>query len=72
MTSDRMGGVGLHFITVQEFARLARVSRRTIDRYRQNRPTGFPREFDMGRGQSPRPRFKIDEVKRWLDSRALW
>lgn len=51
---------------------MARVSRRTIDRYRKNRPSGFPTEYDMGRGEVPRPRFRIDEVTKWLDSRALW
>jgi hypothetical protein len=61
-----------HFITVEEFAKLARVSRRTIDRYRQARPSGFPTEYDIGRGTVPRPRFRFDEVRRWLDSRALW
>lgn len=61
-----------HFVTVDEFARMARVSRRTIDRYRLSRPPGFPKEHDMGRGKAPRPRFKLDEVRRWLDSRALW
>lgn len=61
-----------HFITVEDFARLARVSRRTIDRYRRARPSGFPREYDIGRGMVPRPRFKLDEVHQWLDSRALW
>ena len=64
--------LGPHFITVEEFARLARVSRRTLDRYRRARPFGFPTEFDMGRGKIPRPRFKLNEVQRWLDSRALW
>lgn len=60
------------FITVEEFACLARVSRRTIDRYRQARPLGFPAEYDFGRGSVPRPRFKLDDVRQWLDSRALW
>jgi predicted DNA-binding transcriptional regulator AlpA len=72
MSECRPNVPGLHFITVEEFAQLARVSRRTIDRYRQARPTGFPTEFDMGRGKIPRPRFKLKEVQQWLDSRALW
>ena len=63
---------GSHFITVEEFATLARVSRRTIDRFRRTRPSGFPTEYDIGRGTVPRPRFKFDEVQQWLDSRALW
>ena len=61
-----------HFITVDEFAELARISRRTLNRYRRKRPTGFPTEYDVGRGVTPRPRFKLDEVRQWLDSRALW
>jgi predicted DNA-binding transcriptional regulator AlpA len=60
------------FITADDFARLARVSRKTIDRYRRARPSGFPTEYDIGRGKSPRPRFKLDDVQQWLDSRALW
>ena len=32
------------FITVDEFAGLARLSRRQIDRLRGRRPAGFPRE----------------------------
>ena len=63
---------GPHFITVEEFAALARVSHRTIDRFRHARPSGFPTEYDIGHGTVPRPRFKLDEVRRWLDSRALW
>lgn len=62
----------LQFITVEEFAEMAHVSRRTIDRYRQARPQGFPPEYDMGRGKIPRPRFKLDDVQNWLNSRALW
>lgn len=64
-----------HFITVTEFAELARLSRRQIDRLRQRRPPGFPREFELGSGGSKFrrcPRFKLAEVNRWLDSRALW
>lgn len=61
-----------HFITVTEFAALARVSRRTIDRYREAKPSGFPREYDVGRGSIPRPRFKLEDVRVWLESRALW
>ena len=61
-----------HFSTIDEFAELARISRRTLSRYRRKRPVGFPTEYDMGRGSTPRPRFKLDEVRKWLDSRALW
>lgn len=59
-------------ITVEDFARIARLSRRTIDRYRRARPAGFPREYDLGRGTMPRPRFKLGDVLQWIDSRALW
>lgn len=60
------------FLTVEEFARIARVSRRTIDRYRRDRPLGFPKEYDLSRGSVPRPRFKASEVLRWVETRALW
>ena len=39
-------------ITVEEFARLARLSRRQIDRLRQRRAPGFPREYELGSGSS--------------------
>ncbi len=63
------------FVTVAEFAKLARLSRRQIDRLRQRRPTGFPKEHDFGTTPSKFrrcPRFKLREVLYWLDSRALW
>jgi predicted DNA-binding transcriptional regulator AlpA len=60
------------FITVEDFARLARLSRRTIDRYRHDRPPGFPKEYDVSRGKVPRPRFKLADVLVWMESRALW
>lgn len=63
------------YITVDEFADLARLSRRQIDRLRKKRPSGFPREYELGSGISKYrscPRFKRLEVDRWLDSRALW
>lgn len=62
-------------ITVDEFAILARLSRRQIDRLRQRRPTGFPREYELGSGGGKYrrcPRFKLSDVEKWLDSRALW
>jgi len=62
-------------ITVEEFARLARLSRRQIDRLRKSRPAGFPREFELSSGMSKHrscPRFKRTEVDAWLESRALW
>lgn len=63
------------FVTADEFAALARLSRRQIDRLRKERPTGFPREYELGSGLSKYrscPRFKRIDVDRWLDSRALW
>lgn len=63
---------GEQFITVVEFARMARVSRRTLDRYRADRATGFPKEYDVSRGRVPRPRFKLADVLAWMDTRALW
>ena len=60
------------FLTVEEFARVARMSRRTIDRYRRDRPIGFPKEYDLSRGSVPRPRFKVSGVLRWMETRALW
>lgn len=62
-------------ITVAEFAGLARLSRRQIDRLRRRRPAGFPREYELSSGLSKYrrcPRFKLTDVQRWLDSRALW
>jgi predicted DNA-binding transcriptional regulator AlpA len=62
-------------ITVEEFAVMARLSRRQIDRLRRRRPDGFPREYELGSTISKYrrcPRFKLAEVERWLDSRALW
>ena len=62
-------------ITAGEFAALARLSRRHIDRLRIRRPVGFPREYELGAGTSRYrrcPRFKLAEVKKWLESRALW
>lgn len=38
------------FIAVDDFARSASLSRRTIDLYRHDRPTGFTRENDLSRG----------------------
>ena len=60
------------FISVEDFARIARLSRRTIDRYRRDRPAGFPKEYDVSRGRIPRPRFKLADVLAWLETRALW
>ncbi len=68
-------GLSSDFVTADEFALLARISRRQIDRLRKRRPPGFPHEFELGSGLSKFrscPRFKRSEVDRWLDSRALW
>ncbi len=62
-------------ITVEEFAQLARLSRRQVDRLRKRRPDGFPREYELGSGSSKYrrcPRFRLVEVQSWLDSRMLW
>lgn len=62
-------------ITADEFAAMARLSRRQIDRLRKSRPPGFPREYELGSTTSKYrncPRFRLVEVQRWLDSRALW
>ena len=62
-------------ITVGEFAGLARLSRRQIDRLRERRPEGFPREYELGSGSSKYrrcPRFRLADVECWLESRALW
>ncbi len=62
-------------LTVEEFAELARLSRRQIDRLRKIRPAGFPHELEMGSGRSKHrrcPRFRRSEVESWIDSRALW
>ena len=66
---------GTDFITVDEFAIMARLSRRQIDRLRKGRLPGFPREHELGSGSSKFrrcPRFRRSDVERWLDSRALW
>ncbi len=73
MTGSRSIEDGM--ITVEEFARLARLSRRQIDRLRKRRAPGFPREHELGSGSSKYrrcPRFRLAEVQKWLDSRALW
>ncbi len=62
-------------ISVEEFARLAGLSRRQIDRLRARRPAGFPGELELGSGGSKYrrcPRFRLVDVRKWLDSRTLW
>jgi predicted DNA-binding transcriptional regulator AlpA len=66
---------GLELLTVSEFAVLARLSRRQIDRLRKQRPPGFPRELELGSGKSAFhncPRFNRKDIETWLMSRALW
>ena len=63
------------FVTVEEFARRARLSRRQLDRLRKRRPPGFPTEYELGDSTSRFrrcPRFKLADVDVWLESRALW
>lgn len=74
-SADQPITVRSDLVTADEFAELARLSRRQIDRLRKDRPTGFPKEYELGSGLSKFrscPRFKRTEVDRWLDSRALW
>ena len=72
MKSGRPPAQAAHFITLEEFASMARISKRTLFRYRRRHPQGFPTEYDIGYGRICRPRFKLSEVQSWLDSRALW
>jgi len=63
------------FVTVEEFAGMAKLSRRQIDRLRVRRPAGFPKEYELGSSNSMYrrcPRFKLSDVLAWLDTRALW
>ena len=62
-------------ITVGEFASMARLSRRQIDRLRAARAGNFPVEYELGVSTAKRrrcPRFKLSEVEDWLNSRAMW
>jgi predicted DNA-binding transcriptional regulator AlpA len=63
------------FITPNEFASIVRLSRRQIDRLRRQRPPGFPTEYELGSGTSKHgrcPRFKLEDVLAWMETRALW
>lgn len=74
-TDPSAAGLLGELITADEFAMLARISRRQIDRLRKRRPPGFPREYELSSGLSKRrscPRFRRSDVERWLDTRALW
>jgi predicted DNA-binding transcriptional regulator AlpA len=62
-------------ITAEEFAGIVGLSRRQVDRLRAARPDGFPREYELGSGRSKHgrcPRFKLDDVLDWVETRALW
>lgn len=62
-------------ITLDEFAKLVRLSRRQLYRLRKSRPTGFPQEHDLASSASKYrrcPRFKLSEVRVWMASRAIW
>jgi len=62
------------FITVQEFADLARLSRRRIDRLRLRGPPQFPREYKLGSSEIKFrrcPRFKLSEALAWIDTRRF-
>ncbi len=62
-------------ITADEFAQIVGLSRRQVDRMRAARPDGFPREYELGSGRSRHgrcPRFKLEEVLAWMETRALW
>ena len=69
------GSIDDRLITALEFASLARLSRRQIDRLRKRRAPCFQREYELGSSSCkyPRcPRFRLLEVQRWLGTRALW
>lgn len=73
--NDEVAKARGRMITVQEFADLASLSRRQIDRLRVRRPPGFPHEYELaGTGGKFRrcPRFRLVEVQAWLESRAIW
>ena len=44
-------------ITVNDFAEIARLSRRQIDRLRTRRPGNFPREYELGTGSNKHRRY---------------
>lgn len=53
------------YVTVAEFADLARISTRHLARLRARKPIGFPHEYrPFGR----RSLFRRDEVQKWLES----
>jgi hypothetical protein len=63
------------FVTIAEFAALARLSIRQLHRLRKQRLPRFPRVFELGNDSSKYcacPRLKRCEIEAWLDSRALW
>jgi predicted DNA-binding transcriptional regulator AlpA len=69
------GDAPVSFVTIEEFAQIAHLSRRQIDRLRKRRPTGFPREYELGNSLCKYrrcPRFKLADVLAWMETRALW
>jgi hypothetical protein len=73
MKSKSQADDAAQFITLADFARITRLSRRHLDRLREARPAGFPIEYDFGLGTRRKlPRFKLREVQAWFESRALW
>jgi predicted DNA-binding transcriptional regulator AlpA len=63
------------FITIGEFLSVAHLSRRQLYRLRAARPDGFPREYEVGIGNSKHrrsPRFRLSDVLAWIETRALW
>ena len=72
---DGSRGVLPRLITPDEFAQIVGLSRRQVDRMRAARPDGFPREYELGSGRSRHgrcPRFKLEEVLAWMETRVLW
>ena len=73
--ADGSHGALPRLITADEFAQIVGLSRRQVDRMRAARPDGFPREYELGSGRSRHgrcPRFKLEEVLAWMETRALW
>jgi len=56
----------LGLVTLDEFATMARMSRRTLYRLLAKEIEGFPRPHRLSYS---RQLFKIDEIQRWVDSR---
>lgn len=56
------------YVTIEDFLKMARISRSTLDRLRKRRPSGFPKEYRP----SSRPLFKRSEVHAWVEAQPLW